>query len=55
MTQDSTGLRVKIAWKLEKFDGEAGEAPPVEVLTGEDIFSLTELKEMNNGTDQRSS
>ena len=50
MNGDNAGVKVKVDWKLVKYDGEApqeGEVKtPVEVLEGGDSF-----KEIANGTD----
>lgn len=52
MSQDESGLMVRVKWKLEKFDGEKGENDsPVEVLEGEELIPLAQFEEMKNGTD----
>ena len=41
MTEEKMGLRVKIEWKLEKFEGEKKEEDlPVETLSGTDYVPL---------------
>lgn len=54
MDADRTGVQVKVAWKLEKFDGDAKEGDlPVETIEGEGYITPEQLKELQNGLDQR--
>lgn len=56
MDSDRTGIQVKVAWKLEKFAGDAKDGDlPVEVIEGEGYLSPEQVKEMQNGTDKRGS
>ena len=54
MAQEAAWIKLKVEWKLEKFDGdvEAGALPkPVEVISGTDFIPV---KEIEDGTDERS-
>lgn len=54
MAQEAAGFKVKIHWKLEKFDGDkTADSIPVETLEGDDEMTLEQFKEMQNGIDQR--
>jgi hypothetical protein len=54
MAQEATGLKVKVHWKLEKFEGDkTPDSVPVEILEGDDEMTLEQFKEMQNGIDQR--
>jgi hypothetical protein len=54
MNGDTNGLRIKVKWKLEKFDGEKRpDSLPVEVLEGEDELTPQQLKEIQDGFDKR--
>lgn len=51
MADESTGLKVLVHWKLEKFDGDkTPTSTPVETLEGDDEMTLEQFKEMTNGT-----
>lgn len=53
MDADTTGIRVKVTWKLEKFDGEAKAGDtPVEIIEGEGYLTPEQVKEMQNGSDK---
>lgn len=48
MEQEQMGFRLKVEWKLEKFDGEMQEgSSPVEVLEGEDILPEEVVNALN--------
>jgi hypothetical protein len=47
MEQENAGFRLKVKWKLEKFEGE--EAIPFETLTGEDVVEVPQ--EVANAVD----
>jgi hypothetical protein len=54
MDMDKTGLRVKVSWKLEKFEGERQPGDlPVEIIEGEEYLLPSQLKEIQDGSDQR--
>ncbi len=56
MNGDTNGLRIKVKWKLEKFDGEKQpDSLPVEVIEGEGELLPQQVKELQHGFDQRRS
>lgn len=54
MAQETTGIKVKVSWKLEKFTGDRADGDlPVEVIEGEEYLTPEQVKEFQDGFDKR--